>query len=513
MITSRKLGAWLNLTWHFAKHVVTRWPWRPLRRGRDLKRFRATIAPEGFVPLQREQRAAFPTFMNCVHCGLCSLACPESYEKPMSAWDEAWTFVGGASRSLDRATIVAAQLSSCAQSESAARVCPTGVPIPFMAHTFKTLGAAAPLLLVWFNTAMAQVNETRPRARDVGVVVGTLPTGRFNAITDVAGVRVGQVTIIEGDDVRTGVTAIIQHNGNPFLERVPAAVHIANAYGKLVGSTQVQELGELETPILLTCTLCVWRGADAMVDWLLKQHGMENVRSINPVVGETNDGGLNNIRARPLRPEHVARALESASSGAVEEGSVGAGTGTVAFGWKGGIGTSSRVLPAESGGYTVGVLVQSNYGGNLTIAGAPVGRELGARGSGPQRRGDGSIMIIIATDAPLDSRNLERLAQRAITGLARTGSSMSNGSGDFVIAFSTAESVRRKQLQRGEVRTITDLPNDFMGGLFVAVADATEEAIYNSMFKATTVRSSSATIEALPIAPTLEILKKYNALR
>lgn len=513
MINSRKLGAWLNLAWHFARHVVTRWPWRPFRRGRDLQRFRAAIAPEGFVPLHRAHRAAFPAFMNCVHCGLCALPCRESHAMPMSAWDEAWTFVGGASRSLDRTNIVAAQLSACVSSEETARVCPTGVPIPLMANVFKTLGVVVPLFFVCSNMAMAQSNETRPRAREAGVVVGSLATGRLNAITDVAGVRVGQVTIIEGEDVRTGVTAILPHGGNAFLERVPAAVHIANAYGKLVGSTQVQELGELETPILLTCTLCVWRGADAMVEWMLKQPGMENVRSINPVVGETNDGGLNNIRSRPLRPEHVVRALESALNGPVEEGSVGAGTGTVAFGWKGGIGTSSRVLAAEQGGYTVGVLVQSNYGGSLTISGAPVGTELRARGNEAQRRGDGSIMIVVATDAPLDSRNLDRLAQRAISGLARTGSSMSNGSGDFVIAFSTAESVRRKTIGRGEVRSITDVPNDYMTGLFVAVADATEEAIYNSMFKAMTVRSSSGTVEALPIERVIEILRRYNAVQ
>ena len=357
---------------------------------------------------------------------------------------------------------------------------------------------------------MAQ-NVERPRARDIGIVVGSLPTGRLNAVTDVAGVRVGQVTRIEGADIRTGVTAILPHEGNVFLDRVPAGIHIANAYGKLVGATQVQELGELETPILLTCTLCVWRAADAMVDWLLKQPGMENVRSINPVVGETNDGSLNNIRSRPVRAEDVVRALESASSGPVAEGTVGAGTGTIAFGYKGGIGTSSRVLPAQAGGYTVGVLVQSNYGGDLMIAGAPVGRELRARNTQPGS-GDGSIMIIVATDAPLDSRNLERLAARAITGLARTGSSMSNGSGDFVIAFSTAPSVRRAMNSRGP-RTIQDLPNDEMSLLFRAVADATEEAIYNSLFKATTVESRGGKAEALPIPAVTEILRKYNVIR
>jgi D-aminopeptidase len=369
------------------------------------------------------------------------------------------------------------------------------------------------LAVLSVHPIMAQNTETRPRARDIGVVVGNLPTGTHNAITDVAGVRVGHVTVIEGDSVRTGVTAILQHGGNTFRERVPAAVHIANAYGKLIGAPQVQELGELETPILLTCTLCVWRAADAMVEWLLRQPGNERVRSINPVVGETNDGGLNDIRNRPLRSEHVVRALETATDGPIAEGSVGAGTGTVAFGWKGGIGTSSRITQSDRANYTVGVLVQSNYGGTLTINGAPVGRELSAQATPGQQRGDGSIMIIVATDAPLDSRNLQRLAQRAITGLARTGSSMSNGSGDFVIAFSTAESVRRRIGTSAVPATVQDLPNDYMSGLFRAVADATEEAIYNSLFKATTVKSKTATVQALPIERTVDILKKYNAVR
>ena len=370
----------------------------------------------------------------------------------------------------------------------------------------------AALVLVSASNLMSQ-NTTRPRAREVGIVVGNIATGPNNAITDVAGVKVGQVTVVEGDSVRTGVTAILQHPGNVFLERVPAAIHIANAYGKLVGSTQVQELGELETPILLTCTLCVWRAADAMVEWMLKQPGLENVRSINPVVGETNDGGLNNIRARPVRAEHVVRALESAATGPVAEGSVGAGTGTVAFGYKGGIGTSSRVMPfGPAASYTVGVLVQSNYGGDLRINGAPVGRTLRARGTESQRRGDGSIMMIVATDAPLDSRNLERLAARAVTGLARTGSSMSNGSGDFVIAFSTATSVRRRMTDNA-ARTVTELPNDLMSGLFRAVADATEEAVYNSMFKATTVKSATGTVEALPVEAVVEILRKHGVIQ
>ncbi len=344
----------------------------------------------------------------------------------------------------------------------------------------------------------------RPRAREAGIVVGVFDPGKYNAITDVAGVRVGHSTVDDGKRVHTGVTAIVPHGGNVFRERVPAAVHVANAYGKLVGSTQVRELGELETPIVLTCTLCVWKAADALADWMLRRSGMQNVRSINPVVGETNDGALNDIRARPIKPEHVFAALEGARSGSVAEGSVGAGAGTIAFGWKGGIGTSSRVLPAEHGGYTVGVLVQSNFGGILTINGAPVGRALGRHDF--RKDADGSIMIVLATDAPLESRNLERLASRTIVGLARTGSSMSNGSGDFVIAFSTAESVRRGETSAP--RTIEDLPNDRMSGLFQAAAEATEEAIYNSLFKATPV----GRVEALPIERTLEVLRQHGAL-
>jgi len=375
--------------------------------------------------------------------------------------------------------------------------------------------------------------QERPRAREAGVIVGIFEPGPLDAITDVAGVRVGQVTRSEGDGptaIRTGVTAILPHGGDLFHERVPAAIVVGNGFGKLLGVTQLRELGELETPVLLTCTLCVWRAADAMVDWLLRQPGMGDVRSINPVVGETNDGFLSDIRARPIRPEDVVAALEGAKVGPVQEGAVGAGTGTVAFGFKGGIGTASRRLPAAYGGYNVGVLVQTNFGGILTVNGAPVGRELGkfafqqATSSGaspasprapggrevPADRGDGSCMIVVATDAPLDARNLDRLATRALAGLARTGSSMSNGSGDYVIAFSTAESVRRRPGQ--QPRTIQDLPNDGISPLFEAAIEATEEAIYDSLFKATTVTGAQGTVEALPLARTLDILKKYNAL-
>ncbi|HEU0012807.1 MAG TPA: P1 family peptidase [Longimicrobium sp.] len=385
----------------------------------------------------------------------------------------------------------------------------------------RRLARILPLLLLLATMTMTQLDAQtpRPRAREAGVVIGILPTGPLNAITDVAGVRVGHTTVVEGDSVRTGVTAILAHGGNPFRERVPAAIHVGNGFGKLLGVTQVRELGELETPILLTCTLCVWRAADAMAEWLLRQPGMGDVRSINPVVGETNDGGLNDIRRRPVTPGHVVRALESASDGPVAEGAVGAGTGTIAFGWKGGIGTSSRRLPAGMGGYTVGVLVQSNFGGVLTVNGAPVGRELGryylqreleaARGTGGDRA-DGSIMIVVATDAPLDARNLQRLAVRALSGLARTGASMTNGSGDYVIAFSTAAEVRRTPGR--EPAAVRDLPNEAASPLFQAVAEATEEAILNSLFRAATTTGGGNTVEALPIDRTLEILRRYNAL-
>ena len=384
--------------------------------------------------------------------------------------------------------------------------------------------------------AMSQDAATRPRARDIGLVVGVFQPGANNAITDVAGVRVGHTTVIEGDNVRTGVTAILPHGGNPYLSRVPAAIHVGNGFGKLAGVTQVQELGEMETPILLTCTLCVWKAADAMVAWLLEQDGMERVRSINPVVGETNDGGLNDIRARPVRPEHVVAALESASEGPVEEGAVGAGAGTVAFGWKGGIGTSSRVLPEALGGWTVGVLVQSNFGGILQMGGAPVGIELGQYSfAGQVQRGEaaptpegrdnatapwdpttdaqewGSIMMVVATDAPISDRNLERLAKRVVMGLARTGSFASNGSGDYVIAFSTANGVRRGTTPA--LVRVDDLHNEQMSGLFEAAVEATEEAVYNSLLKAVTVTSNGRTVEALPLEPTLEILRRHGAIR
>lgn len=364
--------------------------------------------------------------------------------------------------------------------------------------------------------------QARVRARELGVAPGIFKTGANNAITDVSGVRVGHTTIISGDSIHTGVTAILPHGGNLFQDRVPAAVHIGNAFGKLVGSTQVNELGELETPILLTCTLCVWRAADALVGELLGMPGMERVASINPVVGETNDGFLNAIRNRPVGAADVRNALATATSGPVAEGSVGAGAGTVAFEWKGGIGTSSRVLPRTLGSWTVGVLVQTNFGGVLQVLGAPVGRELGKysfKGDVDRERGDGSVMIVVATDAPLSDRNLERLAARAIMGLARTGSSASNGSGDFVIAFSTAAGVRRSvaNITRPDstrrLLSVAELPNDDMSALFEGVVEATEEAIYNSLFMATSVTQRGRTVEAIPLDRVREILQRYNVVR
>ena len=350
--------------------------------------------------------------------------------------------------------------------------------------------------------------QTRPRARDIGIVVGAIPTGPQNAITDVAGVRVGHTTIARGDSINTGITAILPHGGNLFRDKVPAAIVVGNGFGKLAGSTQVNELGELESPIVLTCTLCVPRAADGVLTWLLALRGNEDVRSANPVVGETNDGFLNNIRARPITEADVLNAIRSASDGPVAEGAVGAGRGTVAFGWKGGIGTSSRKLPAPLGGWTVGVLVQTNFGGDLTIAGVPLGPEL-KNGEGGRGTGDGSIMMVVATDAPLSDRNLRRLASRAIMGLARTGSNSGNGSGDYVIAFSTAQEVRRA---RDATRiTTTEMGNtEQLSALFEAVIEATEEAIYNSLFKATTMSSKGGTVEAIPIDKVREILARYG---
>ncbi len=373
-----------------------------------------------------------------------------------------------------------------------------------------------PLVILLLLLTSPSILTAQQRARDLGVAPGRLTPGPNNAITDVPGVRVGQVTRIVGDSIRTGVTAIVPHGESTFFSRVPAAIVVGNGYGKLLGVTQVQELGELETPILLTCTLCVWRAADAMVDYLLQQPGMERVRSINPVVGETNDGSLNDIRDRPIRAEDVVKALTSADTGKVEEGSVGAGTGTIAFGWKGGIGTSSRRAEQARDGaaagrpYTVGVLVQSNFGGAFTVMGVPMWKEL-RRPPPPEGRrnaADGSIMIVVATDAPVSDRNLRRMASRALMGLGRTGGYGSNGSGDYVIAFSTAESVRRTG--DGPVRQVSDLDNDAMSSLFEAVAEATEEAIYNSLFMATTIESRSGRADAVPLDQVRAALKRHG---
>lgn len=374
----------------------------------------------------------------------------------------------------------------------------------------RSLLLAALLLSVASRPGLAQ---QRPRARALGIAPGVLNPGPANAITDVSGVRVGHATLIQGDSIRTGITAILPHPGNLFLERVPAAIYVGNGFGKLLGSTQVSELGELETPILLTCTLCVWKAADALVAYLLDQPDMSTVRSINPVVGETNDGLLNAIRQRPITPQAIRAALNDAREGPVPEGSVGAGTGTVAFGWKGGIGTSSRTTVAAERGWTVGVLVQSNFGGDLHILGVPVGRALGRRGVKDRldpRAPGGSIMIVVATDAPLSDRSLRRLAARALIGVGRTGSVMDNGSGDYVIAFSTNSEVRRRAAESR--RSTTELANDEMSSLFQAVVEATEEAIYNSLFTATTVSSRNGTVEALPVGEVLSILRSYRAL-
>ena len=375
--------------------------------------------------------------------------------------------------------------------------------------------ATAILLLVLL--AVGAAADERPRARDAGLVVGIFPTGQLNAITDVSGVKVGHATIVEGDDIRTGVTAIIPGPGNLYTHPVPAWIHVGNGYGKLIGETQVREFGEIETPILLTCTLCVWSAANALKEWVYEQPGMGE-HTVNPVVGETNDARVNNMWADPVQREHVFAALNGAAGGPVAEGSVGAGTGTQAFGWKGGVGTSSRVLPASLGGYTVGVLVQTNYGGVLTMNGAPVGRELGTYSfannlapTGDGDREDGSIMMVLATDAPLNARSLDRLAMRAMMGLARTGSFASNGSGDYVIAFSTHPDVRRPRESDTPV-TAPALVNASMSPLFAAAAEATEEAIYNAIFKATTVTSSRGTLEAIPIDELRRILKKHEVL-
>lgn len=361
----------------------------------------------------------------------------------------------------------------------------------------KVIGLIAGSFLL---TAVA-AEDLKPRARDIGIAPGILSPGALNAITDVHGVKVGHVTVRQNTRFNTGVTVIIPANGNLYQDKVPAAIYVANGYGKLAGLSQVSELGEIETPIALTNTLNVPEGVAALMEWTLDQPGNENVRSVNAVVGETNDGYLNDIRARVLKKSHFIEAIEVATPGPVQEGAVGAGTGTIAFDFKGGIGTSSRILPLGLGGFTVGVLVQSNFGGVLTVDGVQVGKELGQHYLKDAVQGDnsadGSIMIVVATDAPLSDRNLERLAKRAIVGLARTGATMTNGSGDYVIAFSSAESVRRRN--GTPVQEKTELVNNSMSPLFQAVAEATEEAIYNSLLQAEDVSGHRGTIEALPV--------------
>ena len=367
--------------------------------------------------------------------------------------------------------------------------------------------------LVSAGTVMA---DERVRARDLGIKPGIFAPGPENAITDVAGLMVGHVTLVEGRSVRTGATAILPHGGNLYQDKVPAAVFVANGYGKLMGISQIRELGEIETPIVLTNTLAVPRGADAILNWTLNMPGNEAVRSVNAVVGETNDGRLNDIRVRALTPEIIGQAITTARGGPVDEGNVGAGTGTVAFGFKGGIGTSSRVLLDSLGGYTLGVLVQSNYGGVLQIDGVQVGKALGRyylKDHVESAAGDGSIMIVVATDAPLSDRNLERLAKRAIAGLSRTGASLTNGSGDYVIAFSTHEEARRTPERRAAVHTYPELANAKMSPLFQAAIEATEEAIYNSLLMAETmesydeIRGRPVRVDALPIGELKELLK------
>lgn len=365
------------------------------------------------------------------------------------------------------------------------------------------------LFILFINSIFAQPK----RVRDYGIIIGSFGTGSYNSITDVKGVAVGHKTMIDGSDMRTGVTAILPHNGNIFQVKVPAAIYVANGFGKLTGYSQVEELGNIETPIILTNTLSVPTAADALIDYTLSFDENKKIRSVNPVVGETNDGRLNNIQRRYVTKKDVIEAIENANSDNIEEGNVGAGTGTICFGYKGGIGTSSRVLTEKHGGYTIGVLVQTNYGGSLTIDGVPFDEELKNNNNNLDK--DGSCMIVIATDAPLKARNLGRLAKRATFGIARTGGHYSNGSGEYVIAFSTDINLRVPY--NSELNLLADaseLQNDKMSPLFEAVIEATEEAILNSLFAAETMEGQGGyIIESLPIERTIQILKKYNAIK
>lgn len=379
-----------------------------------------------------------------------------------------------------------------------------------IAYMFKTIS----LLILFIFPIMLKAQEKK-RARDYGIEIGVMPTGKLNAITDVAGVEVGQTTLIKGDSIRTGVTVILPFAGNIFQQKVPAAIFVGNGFGKLAGSTQVNELGNLETPIALTNTLNVSTAMDALIDYTLHEKGNEDVSSVNAVVGETNDGYLNDIRGRHVTEADVLSAIKNAKGGPVEEGVVGAGTGTVCFGYKGGIGTSSRKLPASLGGFTVGVLVQTNFGGVLQIDGAPVGKELRKFSFSNEllNNVDGSCMIVVATDAPLDHRNLLRLAKRAILGMGKAGGIESNGSGDYVIAFSTAESLRIPYVVNQTIINNPVLQNDAMSPLFMATIEATAEAIINSLFTAKTVTGRGGhKIESLPLDKVIPILKKYNRI-
>jgi D-aminopeptidase len=380
------------------------------------------------------------------------------------------------------------------------------------------VGALVALSVVPPGTiAAVTAAEGRPRAREIGIAPGVFAPGAVNAITDVAGVRVGQVTLVEGDRIRTGVTAIVPHGGNVFRDKVAAGIFVGNAFGKLAGATQVQELGTIESPIVLTNTLAVGAAMEGVVAEVLSWPGNEDVRSVNAVIGETNDGGLNDIRALRVRPSDVRAAIQAAATGPVAEGSVGAGTGTRSFEWKGGIGTSSRVLPTSYGSYTVGVLVQSNFGGVLAMDGVPVGRALGRYAFRPgvasarpsTSEGGGSCMIVVATDAPLTARDLERLAARAVFGLARTGSSYSHGSGDYAIAFSTAADARTRHGETAP-RARVLLPSEAVSPLFQAALEATEEAVYNSLLRASTVTSALGTAEALPVDRVVDLLRRYG---
>jgi len=374
------------------------------------------------------------------------------------------------------------------------------------------------LILTWSVDALAQQTISQndnPRARDLGITPGVLAPGPFNAITDVTGVRVGHVTLQEGKEINTGVTVVLPHGGNLYQDKVPAGFAVGNGFGKFAGSTQVRELGEIETPVVLTNTLSVAEGMKGVIEYTLAQKGNEQVRSVNAIVGETNDGFLNDIRRRVVTPGHVLKAINGARGGPVIEGPVGAGTGTVNFGWKGGIGTSSRQLPERLGAYTVGVLAQTNYGGVLQMDGVPVGKELGQyylKGEFDRGDADGSVIFVVATDAPLSDRNLERLAARALSAVARTGSPATNGSGDYAIVFSTAEGVRRTSQRRAGVSHVSELPNDLVSPLFEAAMEAAEEAVYNGLVAGVTTHGYRGVIKALPLERVSELVQRNKRL-